>query len=102
MKITENKLRSIIRKIILEYDSIRDRLMPIEKTGDRVYDAIKQRNISKVEMDELNRILSGPEGSYRDEAITNFNVKYGFERFEKICSMLDLNPYSKHEDQYAI
>ena len=102
MKITENKLRNIIRKIILEYDSIRDRLKPIEKTGDRVYDAIKQRNISKVEMDDLNRILSGPEGSYRDRAISNFNVKYGLERFEKICSMLDLNPYSKHKDQYAI
>ena len=54
MKITESKLRSIIRSIIVEDDLMRTRLAPMEKTGDYVEDAFALRTVTKDEENAIN------------------------------------------------
>ena len=57
MKLTESKLRSIIRSIIVEDDLMRTRLAPMEKTGDYVEDAVALRTVTKAEENAINDII---------------------------------------------
>ena len=54
MRITESKLRRIIKSIIVEDDLMRTRLAPMEKTGDYVEDAFALRTVTKDEENAIN------------------------------------------------
>ena len=88
MKITERKLRSIIRSVILEDLEMRDRLKPrispkLDKT-DRAF----ARQPNDLEMSEVNAILRAPLGSHRDKLVGDFGV----ENFYQVCDYLGIDP----------
>tara|TARA_A100000164_G_C21584317_1_gene619940 strand:+ start:88 stop:390 length:303 start_codon:yes stop_codon:yes gene_type:complete len=93
MRINENKLRRIIRNIILEDDLMRSRLSPIEKTGNVVDDTFDLMTLSKDEEVAINDIITMPIGTQRDKRITEF----GYEKYYAKCEVLGINP----EEQYS-
>ena len=94
MKITESKLRSIIRSIIVEDDLMRTRLAPMEKTGDYVEDAFALRTVTKDEENAINDMITMPKAHpQREMRITEF----GREKFFKKCEVLGIDP-ERHYD----
>lgn len=88
MKITERKLRSIIRSVILEDLEMRDRLSPrINPKLDRTERAFA-RQPSDLEMADVNTILRTPLGHYRDKLIGDFGV----ENFYQVCDYIGVDP----------
>ena len=92
MHIAENKLRRIIRNIILEDDLMRSRLAPMEKTGNIVDDTFDLMTVTKDEEVAINDIITMPIGHQRDKRITEF----GYEKYYAKCEALGINP----EEQY--
>jgi len=88
MKVTERKLRSIIRSVILEDLEMRDRLKPrISPDLGRTERAFA-RQPTDLEMSDINTILRTPLGSHRDKLIGDFGV----ENFYQVCDYLGVDP----------
>ena len=88
MKITERKLRSIIRSVILEDLEMRDRLKPrIDPKLDRTERAFA-RQPTDLEMSYINAILRTPLGERRDKLIGDFGV----ENFYQVCDYMGVDP----------
>ena len=87
MKITESKLRKIIRSIILEDADMRHRLSPPVAAPDRVERAFG-RTPSKSELHDINDILKIKNHEFRESLISHF----GRERFYDCCEFLDVSP----------
>ena len=88
MKITERKLRSVRRSVILEDLEMRDRLKPrINPKLDSIERAFA-RQPSDLEMTDVNAILRTPLGFHRDKLIGEFGV----ENFYQVCDYIGVDP----------
>jgi len=92
MRITESRLRQIIRKIIEEDINMRDRLSPEAVPNDPVEKAFKNIHPSKDEIDRLNDIIgrTPPMSRQRDERIAAFNAEFGYGSLQRVCKAFEI------------
>lgn len=101
MKITEARLRQLIRRVIEEDINMRDRLSPEVLPSNAVERAFKNIQPSEDEIDRLNDIieLTMPMSSQRDDRIAAFNAEFGQGSLQRVCNAFqikDIYSYDGH------
>ena len=99
MKITETRLRQLIRIVIEEDSDMRRRLSPETMPKDSVERAFYNIQPSQEALDDLNDIISRtiPKSITRDRKITEFEAKHGAGSINRVCDAMgidDINHYN--------
>jgi hypothetical protein len=101
MRITERRLRSIIRSVIKEDADMRSRLSPEVKPKDSVERAFYNIQPSQEEIDDLNDIISRtiPKSISRDRRITEFEAKHGAGSINRVCDAMGIDDINHYNDE---
>lgn len=99
MKITERKLRQIIRNIIKEDFEMRSRLSPEELPSDAVGRAFHRRDPSNEQIDDLNMIISytQPFSEARDQRCAEFESMHGAGSLQRVCDSMGIEDIASYE-----
>ena len=97
MRISENKLRRIIRNIISEDDMMRSSLAPMVKSGSVVDDVMSVSTVSKAEENAINDIITMPLNDAREKRINAF----GREKFYAKCDALGIDPEEHYDHEIS-
>ena len=99
MKITERKLRQIIRSVIKEDFEMRSRLTPEELPSDAVGRAFYSRDPSSEEIDDLNMIISytHPYSEARDQRCAEFESIHGAGSLKRVCDSMGIKDIARYE-----
>lgn len=99
MKITERKLRQIIRNIIKEDFEMRSRLTPEEIPGDVVGNAFHRRDPSREEINDLNMIIFHTKSmsDARDQRCAEFESIHGAGSLQRVCDSMGIKDIARYE-----
>ena len=99
MRITESKLRQIIRNIIKEDFEMRSRLTPEELPGDPVGNAYRRRDPSKEEINDLNMIISHTKSmsDARDQRCAEFESIHGAGSLKRVCDSMGIKDIARYD-----
>ena len=99
MKITESKLRQIIRNIIKEDFEMRSRLSPETSPSDTVGRAFHNRDPSSEELDDLNMIITHthPYSEVRDQRCAEFESMHGAGSLQRVLGSMEIEDIVSYE-----
>jgi len=99
MKITESRLRQIIRSVIREDFEMRSRLTPEALPSDPVGRAFHRKSVSREELDDLNMIISYTHAysDERDQRCAEFESTHGAGSLERVCNNMGIKNISSYE-----